>query len=87
MSFVFVLCSSFFLFPFLRLFQEILVFSAHFQAVAVNWVPQSSATGNCAKQPTKKGNFALTPSTPTPGETFRAMLLLQDSDPMTQALG
>ena len=42
--------------------------------------------GNC-KNPKKKENFAPTPSTPTLSETFQAMLLFQDSDPMTQALG
>ena len=66
-------------------FQEIWVFSAHFQAAAVN-CPSVFGYGETAKT-RKKGNFAPTPSTPTLSETFQAMLLFQDSDPMTQALG
>ena len=82
----------FFFFVFLCFFvsfyssPEILVFSAHFQAVAVD-CPSVFGYGETAKKTEKKREFAPTPSTPTPSETFRAMLLSQDSDPMTQALG
>ena len=49
-------------------FQEVLVFSAHFQAIAVD-CPSVFSYGETAKT-CKKGNFAPTPSTPTPSETF-----------------
>ena len=83
--------SAFSLFPLFFVFlcfyssEKILVFSAHFQAVAVN-CPSVFGYGETAKT-RRKVNFAPTPSTPTPSETFRAMLLFQDSDPMTQAPG
>ena len=81
------LCFSLFFFVFLCFYssQKILVFSARFQAVAVD-CPSVFGYGETAKT-RRKGHFAPTPSTPTPSETFRAMLLFQDSDPMTQALG
>ena len=80
------LCFSFFcIFVSFYSFQEIWVFSAHFQAAAVD-CPSVFGYGETAKN-RKKGNFAPTPSTPTLSETFQAMLLFQDSDPMTQALG
>ena len=86
----FVFLHFFFFFVFLCFFVSFIrlkrVFSAHFQAVAVD-CPPVFGYGETAKTRKKKGNFAPTPSTPTPSETFRAMLLFQDSDPMTQALG
>ena len=86
------LCFCFF-FWYLRfflynLFQEILVFSDYFQAVAVD-CPSVFGYGGTAKPEKKKRGISLrpTPSTPTLSETFQAMLLFQGSDPMTQALG
>ena len=76
--FVFLCFSLFFsvLFPFFVSFyscQKILVFSAHCQAVAVD-CPAVFGYRETAKT-RRKGNFAPTPSAPTPSETFRAMLL------------
>ena len=58
----------------------------HISRQLLSIVPQSSATGKLQK-PEKKRNFAPTPSTRTLSETFQAMLLFQDSDPMKKALG
>ena len=58
----------------------------HISRQLLSIVPQSSATGKLQKHE-KRGYFAPTSSTPTLSETFQAMLLFQDSDPMTQALG
>ena len=77
--------SFFFVFLFFTRLKRFLVFSAHFQAVAVD-CPSVFGYGETAKT-RREWNFAPTPSTPTPSETFQAMLLFQDSDPMTQALG
>ena len=94
---------AFFLFPLILIFPFFLVFLffassflfirfkrfecfVHISRQLLSIVPQSSATGKLQKHK-KKGYFAPTLSTPTLSETFQAMLLFQDSDPMTQALG
>ena len=53
----------------------------HISRQLLSIVPQSSATGKLQKHE-KRGYFAPTSSTPTLSETFQAMLLFQDSDPM-----
>ena len=67
-------------------FQEIWVFSAHFQAAAVD-CPSVFGYGKTAKTRKKKKGTSLRPRLHQLSETFQAMLLFQDSDPMTQALG
>ena len=49
------------------------MFSAHFQAVAVDRPSVFGYGENCEKN-SKEGNFAPTSSTPTPSETFRTFL-------------